>query len=79
MGEGISGGRLSEAEERRVSVLTCQEAKIADAITVTSYLDNKNGEERDREFHFSWVASDCKEIRFQICPRQKSENEMEDE
>jgi hypothetical protein len=56
MGEGISGGRLSEAEERTVSVLTCQEAKIADAIKVTN-LDN-NGEQRDGELHGSWVTSD---------------------
>jgi hypothetical protein len=35
----FSGGRLSEAEKRTVSVLTFQEAKIADAIKVT-YLGN---------------------------------------
>jgi hypothetical protein len=35
MGEGISGDCLFEAEERAVSMLTCQEAKIADAIKVT--------------------------------------------
>jgi hypothetical protein len=52
----FSGGRLSEAEERTVSVLICQEAKIADAIKVT-YLD-KNGEQKDGELHGSWVASD---------------------
>ncbi len=52
----FSGGRLSEAEERTVSVLTCQEAKIADAIKVT-YLDN-NGEQKDGELHGRWGASD---------------------
>jgi hypothetical protein len=51
MGEGISGGCLSEAEERTVLVLTPEEAKIADgAITVSYYLDT-NGEERDGELH----------------------------
>jgi hypothetical protein len=39
-----------------VSVLTFQEAKIADAIKVT-YLDN-NGEQKDGELHGSWVDSD---------------------
>jgi hypothetical protein len=48
------GGRLSEAEERTVSVsvLTNQEVKIADAIKVT-YRDNNNGEQKDGELHFS--------------------------
>ena len=53
MGEGISGSRLSRAEEIRVSVLTRKEAKIADAITVTYYLDS-NGKEREGEFHDRW-------------------------
>jgi hypothetical protein len=52
----FSGGRLSEEDERTVSVLTCQEAKIADAIKVT-YLGN-NGEQKDGELHGSWDASD---------------------
>jgi hypothetical protein len=52
----FSGGRLSEAEERTVLVLTCQEAKIAVAIKV-SYLDGK-GEQKDGELHGRWVASD---------------------
>jgi hypothetical protein len=41
MGEGIIGSRLwSEAEERTMSVLACQEeAWMADAITVTYLLD----------------------------------------
>jgi hypothetical protein len=51
----INGGRLSEAEERTVSVLTCQEAKMADAIKVT-YLDGK-GKQKDGELHSSWVDS----------------------
>jgi hypothetical protein len=55
-GQGISGSRLSVAEERTVSVLTRQEAKIEDAITVT-YLDN-NGEERNGELHGIVVVDD---------------------
>jgi hypothetical protein len=46
------GGRLSEAEERTVSVLTSQEAKIADAIMVT-YRDDNNGGQKDGELHLS--------------------------
>jgi hypothetical protein len=49
-------GRLTEAEKITVSVLTFQEAKIADAIKVT-YLGN-NGEQKDGELHGSWVVSD---------------------
>jgi hypothetical protein len=40
-----------------VSVLTFQEAKIADAIKVT-YLGSNGEEQKDGELHGSWVVSD---------------------
>jgi hypothetical protein len=55
MGEGIGGSRLSEADERTVSVLTCQEATTADARISFTYLGNKKSEEGDGELHCSWV------------------------
>jgi hypothetical protein len=67
MGESIGDSRLSEADERPVSVLTCQEATIADARISFTYLGNKKSEERDGELHWSWFGSGrllgCREVR----------------